>query len=72
MTQITDRSLEMLGGMASLEQLEFRQCAGLTDAGVAHLSALPRLGRIEIYGSPKVSPSVRELFGDGVQVRYSG
>ena len=43
MTQITDRSLEILGGMESLENLEFWQCRAITDAGVAHLAALPRL-----------------------------
>lgn len=42
-TQITDRSLEILGRMPSLERLELWQCAGLTDAGIARLKALPHL-----------------------------
>ena len=35
LTQITDRSLEMLGGMVTLEQVEFYECKGVTDAGLA-------------------------------------
>ena len=72
MTQITDRSLEMLGRMESLEHVEFWQCMALTDAGVAHLAALPRLERIEIYSSPKVSRNIARLFRDTVRVHYSG
>jgi hypothetical protein len=45
MTQIIDRSLEMLGRTESLEHLEFWQCMAFTDAGVANLAALPRLER---------------------------
>ena len=72
MTQITDRSLEILGRMESLEHLEFWQCMALTDAGVAHLAALPRLAQIEIYSSPKVSRKIAQLFRDTVRVHYSG
>ena len=32
-TKITDRSLEILAGMPSLERLEFWSCAGITNAG---------------------------------------
>ena len=72
MTQITDRSLEMMGRMENLEHLEFWQCMGLTDAGVTHLARLPRLGRIEIHSSPKVSRNITKLFRDTVRVYYSG
>jgi hypothetical protein len=72
MTQITDRSLEILSQMEAFEKLEFCQCMSITDAGVAHLAALPRLQRIEIHNSPKVSRSVTQLFRQGVDVRYSG
>jgi hypothetical protein len=37
LTQITDRSLEILGRMRSLESIEFYEVKGLTDAGLAHL-----------------------------------
>ena len=33
LTQITDRSLAILGRMSSLEQVEFYECKGVTDAG---------------------------------------
>ncbi len=62
MTQITDRSLEILGKMEAFEKLEFWQCMSITDAGVAHLAALPKLQRIEIHGSPRVSRGITQLF----------
>ena len=34
LTLITDRSLEILGGMPSLEQVELYECKGVTDAGL--------------------------------------
>lgn len=63
MTRITDRSLEILGRMKALEQLEFWQCMAITDAGVAHLAPLPNLQRLEIHNSPKVSRNITRLFG---------
>ena len=50
LTQITDRSLEILGGMTSLEQVEFYECKGVTDAGVPFLAALPRLREVALEG----------------------
>jgi hypothetical protein len=72
MTQITDRSLEILGRIGSLEKIEFWECQGITDRGVAHLASLPRLREVEVYGSPGVSRSVMGLFPAHVRVRYSG
>jgi hypothetical protein len=71
-TQITDRSLEILGRMSSLEKLEFWQCAGITDAGIAHLTQLPRLREIGLDGLPHVSAAISSLFPSGVRVNYSG
>ncbi len=43
-TQITDRTLEMLSRMSSLEEVSFEGCKGITDAGLAALAAaLPHL-----------------------------
>ncbi len=42
-TQITDRSLEILSSMESLERIEFWQCAGITDGGLKKLARLPNL-----------------------------
>jgi hypothetical protein len=72
MTQITDRSLEILGRIEAFENLEFWQCMAITDGGVAHLAALPRLQRIEIHNSPKVSRNITQLFRETVRVHYSG
>jgi hypothetical protein len=72
MTQITDSSLELLGGMDSVEHLEFWACQRITDAGVAHLAALPRLREIAIHGSPGISRDAVALFPANVYVEYSG
>lgn len=70
MTQITDRSLEILSRMNSLEVLEFWQCAGLTDEGIAKLKILPRLREMALDGLPGVGRKVIEIFPAAVRVRY--
>jgi len=70
-TQITDRSLEILGGMESLEKLEFWACTGVTNAGVAALKALPRLKELSLDGLPQVTRDVAGVFPATVRVRYS-
>jgi hypothetical protein len=72
MTQITDRSLQLLSRMDALKKLEFWQCMKITDDGVAHLAELPRLQRLDIHGSPGVTRRVETLFRDDVDVCYSG
>lgn len=72
MTRITDCSLEILSRMETLEKLEFWQCMAITDAGVAHLAALPKLQQVEIYNSPHVSQNITRLFREAVRVRYAG
>ena len=71
-TRITDRSLEILSRMPSLERLEFWQCAGLTTAGIAHLAGLPRLREISLDGLPGVTREAVALFPLQVHVNYSG
>jgi hypothetical protein len=72
MTKITDRSLEILAGLESLEEVELWQCAGVTTEGVARLGALPRLRRLSLDGLPGVGKEVISRFGGGVRVSYSG
>jgi hypothetical protein len=72
MTQITDRSLEILSRMDSIECVELWACQRITDDGVEHLTALPKLHAITIDGSPGVSRDVVTLFPDHVRVNYSG
>jgi hypothetical protein len=72
LTKITDRSLDILAGIRSLEELEFWQCAGLTTEGVAGLAALPHLRRISLDGLQNVSREVLSRFAPQVRVSYSG
>jgi hypothetical protein len=68
--KITDRSLQILGNMESLEQVEFYECNGITDAGLPHLAALPRLRGVEFCGSPGVTLAGTRVFNAGVRVKY--
>ena len=69
-TKITDRSLELLGQMASLERIELSQTAGITDLGVAALAKLPRLLEFSISDVPRVTRQGVAGFGPGVRVEY--
>jgi hypothetical protein len=71
-TQITDRTPELLGGMPSLEDVEFSACAGLTNAGIAALARLPRLRRLGLGDLPRVTREVVGRFGPEVVVRFGG
>jgi hypothetical protein len=71
-TKITDRSLEILSRMPSLERLEFWNCSCLTNAGVAHLAALPRLREITLDGLSGVTREAVARFRAQVRVNYSG
>ena len=70
-TKITDRSLEILGRMVSLEQVEFWQCASLTDAGLTYLARLPNLREVRLDGLPNVTRKAAALFPSQVQIKYS-
>ena len=69
-TKITDRSLEILSRMPSLEKLEFWNCGGITNAGVAHLAALPALREISVDGCRQVTPQAVAVFPAPVRARY--
>ncbi|MGH9521027.1 MAG: hypothetical protein ACRD3E_00685 [Terriglobales bacterium] len=70
LTQITDRSLEILGGMNSLEVVELFETKAVTDAGLAHLAKLPNLRRIELSGLPNVTWEGTKTFASSVQVNW--
>jgi hypothetical protein len=70
-TKITDRSLTILSRMPSLEKLEFWNCAGITNAGVAGLAALPRLAEISVDGCRQVSPDALAAFPAHVRAKHS-
>lgn len=69
-TTITDRSLEMLSRIISLEELSFEGCKNISDAGIPFLTSLPRLREISIGGSPMVTRSGIAGFASSVRVNY--
>jgi hypothetical protein len=69
-TQITDRSLEILGRMQSLESIEFYECAGISNTGIAFLTGLPRLREISVGGSPNITREGMAVFPAAVNVNY--
>jgi hypothetical protein len=71
LTQITDRSLEILGRIASLEEVELYECSGVTDRGLPFLAGLPRLHRIALDGLPGVTLEGTRVFPPRVRVRYA-
>jgi hypothetical protein len=71
LTKITDRSLEILGTMDSLEQADFYECQGLTDAGLRHLARLPNLKEVHLDGLPNVTLEGTRVFPARVKVRHS-
>jgi hypothetical protein len=71
LTQITDRSLEILGGMSSLEQVELYECNGVTDAGLPFLARLPNLREVHLDTLPGVTLHGTRVFAGQVRVRYS-
>ncbi|HEU4390970.1 MAG TPA: hypothetical protein VFV34_24405, partial [Blastocatellia bacterium] len=69
-TNITDRSLEILARMPTLESIEFWECAGISNGGIALLASLPRLRRISVEGSPKVTREGMSVFPATISVNY--
>jgi hypothetical protein len=70
LTQITDRSLEILGRMTSLETFELYETRGVTDAGMAYLAALPSLREVRLGSLPKVTFAGTGVFPARVLVEY--
>jgi hypothetical protein len=71
LTQITDRSLEILGRMLTLESVELYETKEVTDDGLVHLAALPRLREIHLSGLPNVTPAGTRVFPAHVLVDYN-
>jgi hypothetical protein len=71
LTQISDRSLSLLAGMPTLEQVELYECRHVTDAGLAHLAGLPRLREVHLDGLPGVTLAGTGVFPATVRVRYT-
>jgi hypothetical protein len=71
LTKITDRSLEVLGRMESLEQVEFYECNGVTNAGLPFLASLPRLREVHLDSLPGVTLEGTQIFPARVRVKYT-
>lgn len=71
LTQITDLSLEILGGMESLEQVDLEECLKITDAGLPFLARLPSLREVHLDGLPRVTLEGTRVFRPGVLAHYS-
>jgi hypothetical protein len=71
LTKITDRSLEILGRIHSLEQIDFYECNGPTDAGLPYLAAMPNLKEVHIDSLPGVTLQGTKVFPATVRVYYS-
>jgi hypothetical protein len=69
-TLITDRSLEILSGMASLERLVFSACGSVTNAGIAMLARLPRLRELSLEYMPQVTRAALASIPHSVQVNF--
>ena len=57
--------------MESLEQVEFYECNGVTNAGVRFLTKLPRLQEVALDSLPGVTLEGTKAFSPRVRVRYS-
>jgi hypothetical protein len=71
LTLITDCSLEVLGRMSSLEQVDLYECQGVTDAGLVFLAQLPRLREVNLDGLPGVTLDGTRVFPARVRVKYT-
>ncbi len=69
-TTITDRTPEILSHMDSLEKLTFSACNELTNAGIAALTRLPNLKRLDASGL-QLTPDVASKFAPRVRVRVT-
>jgi hypothetical protein len=69
-TRITDRSLEILGGMTSLEEVTLSACAGISDAGLVQLARLPRLQKVAVDASARVTRAGIAVFPPHVRVDF--
>jgi hypothetical protein len=69
-TRITDRSLDLLGTMHSLEAVSLSDCLKVTDAGIAALAGLPHLRKLTLEALPGVSRASLRAFSARVEVSY--
>jgi hypothetical protein len=69
-TQITDRTLEILSQMPSLESIELYETKGITDAGLQGLANLPRLRELILTHLPQIAPEAIAALPAHLRVKY--
>jgi hypothetical protein len=70
-TRIGDRSLEILGSLPALENVELWSCIRITNAGMAALARTPRLRQVSVETSPLVTRDAAKLFPPHVSVKIT-
>jgi hypothetical protein len=70
-TRITDRSLDILSRITSLERIELQSCQRVTDRGIGRLAALPSLRRLQVESCRNVTRAGVSGFAPPVRVSYS-
>jgi hypothetical protein len=70
-TKITDRTPQILAGIASLKTVQLTGIVGVTNAGIAAMARLPNLRELGLDGLHNVTPEVVTAFPAHVRVRYS-
>jgi hypothetical protein len=71
LTQITDRSLALLGQIETLDQVEFYETTKVTDTGLPFLAQLPKLREVAFDHLPGVTLQGTRVFPASVRVRYT-
>jgi hypothetical protein len=70
-TRITDRSLDILSRITSLERVELQSCQHVTNKGVGRLAALPNLRQLQVESCRNVTRAGVSGFAPPVRVSYS-
>ncbi len=69
-TRITDRSLDILSRISTLERITLSACTGVSNTGVAALAALPRLRELTLEVMPNVTRAAVAAFPPHVRVAF--
>ena len=69
-TKITDRSMQLLSNIRSLEEISFYGCPAVTNSGVMTLARLPRLWKLEATG-PQITSACQTAFSARVRTRFT-
>jgi hypothetical protein len=68
-TRATDRTLQYLSEIDSLESIDLSAIPGITNAGIAALTRLPRLRELHLGGMQHVDVEHLPVFDEGVNVK---